>query len=639
MRSGSHVSQQGLLDVFRSDHLAMAMLRKFLNDLHTRFPVSMKVGTSVMNTSVPILVTSLTLTTVILGIRQLGVLQSAELATYDRFIQSQPDKGNDPRLLVVGIDEVDLQTLQEWPISDRTLATLITKLESYQPRAIGIDVFRDIPIEPGRKELLKQLKQSDRVVIVCKANSEREFGAAPPPGIPLEKVGTADLVIDPGGILRRTLLWLNPPEQSGLVIKKHLCNDPNNTLFSFSFNLALTYLRHVKIEPEMTEAGDLKLGSTVLPKFQAGMGGYRKADAGGYQLLMHYRSQDHAAAQVRLTDILNGKVAPELIRDRIVLVGYTTPQAKDDFYTPYSSRKDDLQKMPGVVVHAQSISQILSAVLDHQPLIWVWSFPIEVAWIFAWSLVGGILAWYLRHPLWFSVVSIGISGAIYTISLLVFFQAGWIPVVPAIAAFIITAVGVVLLDRFNNSTYGQTVYKTVKTFLKLEVDIDEEKLEKQVAEITETDYFRDLKDTVKSLREQKQNPGLGTPTSPNSRLEELGISGNGFSPGLKSYRSDKTAEDYEFDFIQELKHNTQALQQGSEPFDAEDYEFDFIQELKQESNHLKESTASFSSESQQNSPLYQEFTLADPCVPEEETDADLDYFNDLQQERQRLRDS
>lgn len=571
------------------------MLLKILNGIHTRFPRFSGVESSFVKIGVPILATSLAMTGAIVGIRQLGLMQGAELAAYDHFVQSQPDRGKDDLILVVGIDEVDLQTLQEWPISDRTLARLVEKLEPYQPRAIGIDVLRDIPIEPGRAELLQALKQNDNTVVVCKANSAREFGAAPPPGIPIERVGTADLIIDPGGILRRSLLWMTPPADSGSVIKKNICNDPNNTLLSLSFNLALIYLQKLKIEPSLTDAGDLKLGSTILPKFQSHMGGYRKADTGGYQLLLRYRSPDHPAVQVRLTDVLNGKVAPDLIRDRIVLVGYTTPQAKDDFYTPYSSSKDDLQKMPGVLIHAQSTSQILSAVIDHQPLMWAWSFPVEVIWIFGWSLVGGVLAWYLRHPLKFSLVAVGGIATIYCISLFTFFQAGWIPVLPAIAAFISTAVGVVLLDRFSHSTYGQTVYKTVKTFLKLEVELDEEKLEKQVSEITETDYFRDLQNTVKSLREQNSHPNSQLPSitdSPGHKQIENNQSGakleTTLSPVMpldsKANLSDsQNAEDYELDFIEMLNRETQRLKADMETLSnpsSKENQLDFMQQSK-----------------------------------------------------------
>ncbi len=625
------------------------MLLKILNGLHTRFPRFNDVESSFVKIGVPILATSLAMTGAIVGMRQLGLMQGSELAAYDHFVQSQPDRGRDDRLLVVGIDEVDLQTLQEWPISDRTLARLVEKLETYQPRAIGIDVLRDIPIEPGRAELLQTLKRNDNTVVVCKANSAREFGAAPPPGIPIEKVGTADLVIDPGGILRRSLLWMTPPAHSGSVIKKNICNDPNNTLLSLSFNLALIYLQKLKIEPSVTDAGDLKLGSTILPKFQGNMGGYRKADTGGYQILLRYRSPDNPAVQVRLTDVLKGKVDPALLRDRIVLVGYTTPQAKDDFYTPYSSSKDDLQKMPGVLIHAQSASQILSAVIDHQPLMWAWSFPVEAIWILGWSLVGGVLAWYVRHPLKFSLVAVGVIGSIYFISLLTFVQAGWIPVVPAIAAFISTAVGVVLLDRFNHSTYGQTVYKTVKTFLKLEVEVDKEKLEQQVAEITETDYFRDLQNTVKSLRQQNSHPNsqlLSNAESPvhqqiedNQSVFTLAKPDNSSIPrdSESTHSSDsQNAEDYELDFIEMLNLETKRLKTDletlSNPSNPEN-QLGFMQHPRLD----RDRPDPVPSEPRTEVQSQQKFTLTDTVNSMNETNDDLDYFDVLYQESQQIK--
>ncbi len=540
----------------------------------------------------PVLATSLTLTSGVLGLRHLGFLQGAELAAYDSFVQAQPDQGPDNRLLVVGIDEVDIQQLAEYPISDLTLTRLIQRLNQDQPKAIGIDVIRDLPMLKGRAELLKELKYNDRVIVVCKVNSAREFGFAPPENIPEDKVSSADLLIDPGGILRRTLLSLEPPA-TGIVIKKHFCNNPNNTILSFSFNLALMYLESLNIEASTTPSGEIKVGPVILTKFQANMGGYRRADDSGHQLLLRYRSRERSAVQVRLTDVMNDKVSSDLIRDRIVLIGYTAPQVKDDFYTPYSSDKDDLQKMPGVIVHAQSVSQILGAVLDGQPLIWVWSPAAEMGWIFGWSLVGGILAWYFRHPFWFGVVIAGMSGTIYGISLLIFFwQGGWIPVVPAIATFVSTAVGVVLFDRFNNSTYGQTVYKTVKTFLKLDVEIDEEKLQKQVAEITETDYFRDLQDTVKSLRAQQKSPlfsdSLPLPQNvPNQ--EDLSLE----SPdGSEDMRAD-TARKKQSDIIEEMPPLYQKFLLDYQIASTEEIgeEFDYLEELKQQDehfNHLQE---------------------------------------------------
>src|SRR4028119_2237323 len=88
----------------------------------------------------------------LLGVRQLGWLQPLELAAFDLMVRVRPGEGPDPRLLVVGITEQDIQTLKQYPVSDQVLAQLIGKLQQYQPRAIGVDLARDVPKGLGRSE-------------------------------------------------------------------------------------------------------------------------------------------------------------------------------------------------------------------------------------------------------------------------------------------------------------------------------------------------------------------------------------------------------------------------------------------------------------------------------------------------------
>ena len=449
-----------------------------------------------------VLLVSCTITGMVLGLRALGTLESPELALYDQFIRLQPDRQPDDRLLIVGINESDLQTLQEWPISDLTLARAVEVLQTHQPRTIGIDLLRDIPIGDGRDRLLEQLLQKN-VITVCKVNSSEDRGVAPPAELPVQSVGFSDLVVDPGGILRRSLLMVSPPSSSNGDQTSHLCNDPDNTLLSLNFDAALRYLEAEGIEASFNEENQLEIGSVVLPALTPNLGGYQAADAGGYQIMLRYRAEEDIAPIVSLVEVLEGQVADDLIRDRLIFIGYTTPTAKDEFYTPYSFGRSDRQKMPGVVIHAQSTSQILSLILDGKSGITGWSLPTEMLWIYGWALASGILAWYLRNPVWFGIGVSVVGGAAYGISLLLFTQGVWIPIFPTLTGLAITSVGVVLLDRFNNSAYGQKVYKKVKTFLNIE--IDQEKLAKQVSEITDTDYFQDLKSSVKDLRSESSS--------------------------------------------------------------------------------------------------------------------------------------
>ena len=400
-----------------------------------------------------VIFTSLIVTAVLIGVRQLGWLQVQELWAFDQLIRLRPDEGADQRLLIVAITENDIQVQKKWPLPDKTIAQLLENLEQHQPRVIGLDMYRDFPVPPGNSELAKRLQQSDRIVTVCKvSDSSGHPGTAPPPGVPLARIGFSDLLIDSGGILRRTLLFLNPPPSLDNTARQnlHLCAKPGADLFSFSLRIALHYLKVEGIEPKNT-LSDIKLGSTVFKRLQQTSGGYQNINTAGYQLLLNYRSPQHVAKQVTLTQVLTGKVNPNWIKNRIVLIGSTAESIKDKFYTPYSEGQQKDQEMSGIVIHAQAISQILSAVLNHRPLFWYWSNSGEVIWIETWSLVGGIMAWQIRHPLHFGLAGGAALGGLCAVCFGFFALGGWIPLVPSGFAFIATAGSVVLVDRFHKA--------------------------------------------------------------------------------------------------------------------------------------------------------------------------------------------
>lgn len=459
------------------------------------------------------LLSALAASALVLGMRAVGALQGLELGLYDQMMRLRPSLPPDDRILVVGIDEADIQARQEWPIADGTIAELLSVLVAAEPQAIGLDLFRDLPLGEGREALLTEIQNSDRIIPVCKISSPNNPGVPPPTDLPETQVGFSDLVVDPGGILRRSLLIAAPPPDAEAV-GTHLCNDPEAQLFSLGLQLALRYLAAAGISPELTAQQELRLDQTVLPRLQPNMGGYRGVDAQGYQLMLNYRAARTAVPQVSLSEVLSGAVEPAQIRDRIVLIGATTPEAKDEFYTPFSGGLQDSQKMPGVIVHAQSVSQILSAVLDDRPLVWSWSTGGEALWVMLWGLGGAVFAWYIRRPLTYSVVALMLLASLYGICYALFLQGGWIPLVPAALALGFASGGVVLLDRFNKSDYGQAVYKQMKSLLRLEIEIDKSKVGEQVAEITDTDYFNKLQAQAKALRERRQENTAHPPSEP-----------------------------------------------------------------------------------------------------------------------------
>ena len=378
-----------------------------------------------------LLVTSVVTSALVITGRFLGLLQPLELKVFDQMLSMRSPLASDNRLLVVTIDDVDIKQHERGrgSLSDGLLLRLLTKLEQYQPQAIGLDIYRDFPVEPQQPELAKQLQQNQKLIAVCKVSDVENNveGVTPPPEVPKERLGFSDFLEDADGILRRHLLFMNPDPSS-----------PCATPYAFSVQLAFRYLASRGILPSYTADGNLQLGKTVFRRLQPHTGGYQGIDARGGQILLNYRAQRKPAAQVSLTQFMSGQVNPESVKNRIVLIGVTAKSAGDYWSTPYGA--GPTEKMSGVLVQAQMLSQILSAVLDGRPLIWTWPVAVEIAWIWLWSFVGGFLAWRWRSLPHLAVAVVVTSGGVYFLCFAIITQSGWMPLVPAVAGLLATAV-------------------------------------------------------------------------------------------------------------------------------------------------------------------------------------------------------
>ena len=91
------------------------------------------------------------MTLAILTLRFFGLLQAIELITFDTLMRLRPSLPKDDRIVIVEIDEPDLQNLG-WPVPDITLATFLETLAQTQPQVIGLDIYRDLPVNPGHEE-------------------------------------------------------------------------------------------------------------------------------------------------------------------------------------------------------------------------------------------------------------------------------------------------------------------------------------------------------------------------------------------------------------------------------------------------------------------------------------------------------
>ncbi len=395
-----------------------------------------------------LLVGSVVITSLLVGVRSLGVMQQWDLSAFDSIMRIRPDEGPDKRLLVVTITEADIQAQKhrQSSLSDEALQDLLRKLEPYQPRAIGLDIYRDFPVEPQYADLATHLRNNNSFIAICKVGGGKKqtVGVSPPDEIPVERTGFSDVVRDRDLILRRQLLAMTPNPQS-----------PCKTPYSFSLQLALKYLAKQGIRLQTTTEGYLQLGKVVFKPMDVPTGGYQQLDARGHQVLLNYRSSREIAQQVTLAQIQTGQFNPNWVRDRIVLIGVDAENVKDPFLTPYSNGTMPPQEVPGVLIHAQMVSQIVSAVLDRRPLLWVLPVWGEVLWIWGWSLMGGMLALYPWSRLHLALVVGATVFTLYGCCYVLLLYGCWMPLVPSVVA-LITTPGAVLLytvpTRKKNST-------------------------------------------------------------------------------------------------------------------------------------------------------------------------------------------
>lgn len=369
-----------------------------------------------------------------------GLFQLLEWATLDLFFRLRPQEPVDPRIAIVTIDESDIDMLGTWPLSDALLAQLIANIRAQNPKAIGVDIYRNLPVEPGNQELVEIFRSTPNVIGIEKVAGTR---VNPPPTLnELGQLGFADVVLDEDGKVRRGLLSIRTAE--------------GTTKLGISAKLALMYLAEKGINLETIDASrqQLGLGKAIFTPFQSNDGAYIDADVGGYQILLNFRGGIEAFKTISLTDVLANKIPPDLMENKIVLVGAVGESLNDFFLTSYSSQT------PGVVIHANLLSQILSGAIEGRDFIRVLPKKYEWFWILFWSFNGASLSWFSleisranRHILikWTAtIIGIVLTGnLLFWGSYLAFIESWWIPAISPLFGFSVAAVSAAIYHNWR----------------------------------------------------------------------------------------------------------------------------------------------------------------------------------------------
>lgn len=405
----------------------------------------------------------------LLLLRLAGALQFMELVALDQMFRLRPVEPVDPRIVLVTIDESDIKQLGQWPMSDAALARLITSIKQQQPQVIGLDIFRDLPVEPGHAELSTVFSSTPNLIGVEKVikTAQGEVIQAPPVLKQRDQVSASDLLLDTDGRIRRSLLYLSTRDDRSIA--------------TLGAQLAFAYLkaRGIQFETINSRNNRFRLGRAVFTTLQPNDGGYIRIDAGGYQILSNFPKFPNGFHTISMTDVLQNRIPKKLMRDRIILIGLTAESIEDKFFTSYTT--DGIAAPAGAEVHALLTSQLLSAALDGRPLLSTWSEPLEWLWVIGCATVGAVVGCASPSPRRMIVRVLLFSLALVIVAFLMFLAGWWLLVITPLIALIGSAIvsnGYLLWENLKD--YANTLEQKVQErTLKLQQEI----VERQQAEL------------------------------------------------------------------------------------------------------------------------------------------------------------
>ena len=345
------------------------------------------------------------------GARELELLQSAEFLAYDKFLawRAGPN-ATDPRIVIVEITENDIAKY-DFPIPDDLLAKVLETIAAGKPVAIGLDIYRDVAVpRDGSKveQFNRALWQNQNIIGIFKfGDYEHPIKISFPPAIAAapERYGFNDFPFELGAVRRGFLfLWDNQ----------------DHVYTSFALALALETGIHLQ-----QEGSNVRIGKAIFSRFRSNDGSYIRAQDGGHQFLLDFKSP-RKFATYSLDDVLSNRVNDQTWRGKIVLIGEGAESAHDFETTPLQ------QSTPGVELHAQTLNQLLRAAEHGDKPMTSWHESAELAWICVWCILGSAIGFFMRRPLVLLAVCCSLTAVLAVICWIAFSHDFWLPFLPAI---------------------------------------------------------------------------------------------------------------------------------------------------------------------------------------------------------------
>lgn len=359
------------------------------------------------------------------GVLQLGFAQRLENYTYDQRLQWTMPGTVDPRIVIVDIDERSLQEQGHWPWPRPQIAHMLDMLfDTYQIDVLGFDVLfaepdgssglsqleqlerTDLRDNPAFSEALARLRPSLRYdqVFADSLKNRRialgyyfrhdgetgsRVGSLPAPALAADTFSAAQVGAIQATGYAANLQVLQQAAASGGFFNASPLVDADGVLRRISLlqmldgqlyetlSLAVTRLAMQGSGLSLNYA-DGDNSAVALESLQ--LGNRRIAVDEDVAALVPFRGKQGSFVYVSASDVLQGKVAPEVMFGAIVLVGTTAPGLLDLRSVPMQ------ESYAGVELHANLIAGMLDGNIKERP-----AYVLGLNLIFI-LLTGGFLA-------------------------------------------------------------------------------------------------------------------------------------------------------------------------------------------------------------------------------------------------------
>lgn len=367
------------------------------------------------------------------GCRPLDLL---DLRALDYRLLQRGSQAPSPDVVVVAVDDASITSIGRWPWPRPLVASLIDRIVAGDPAVLGVDIVQsEATAACGLDGLAENIDDA------CRDALQRATGGADARLVGAVRASQRTILgyffdfsrVDESPYVGEAVYPIVQRQAGGLEGEKLLRRATATTQNLPALVEAATGLGYFNFVPDSDgiyrhatlalRFGDrlaMPLSLAMLQKYWPDRRAAIRLDAAGVesvrlgdlslpvdehgQLLLNYRGSGRTFLHVPAADLLEGRIPPDVLRDKLVLLGVTAVGVGDVRATPLDAT------YPGVEIHATVLDNVLRADFLYRPA-WAGSARLglaDVMVILALALVVGLILQYLR----------GLTGALAVAALL-----------------------------------------------------------------------------------------------------------------------------------------------------------------------------------------------------------------------------